>query len=157
MTKIYLAYDSDMNLEQIKCRCPSIQLIGTSKIEHYKLEFRGQKNHAYANITPANDSIVPVVVWKMTSQDEKNLDIYKGFPDTCSKRIFRLKFNGQTFSAFTYVMNKNHEINIPTDTYFNTVLEGYASNNLYAKPLFKALTDAEQYAKTRPNKPFKPF
>ena len=39
--KIYCAYGSNMNLEQMSHRCPNAKVIGKGKLENYKLTFRG--------------------------------------------------------------------------------------------------------------------
>lgn len=40
MKKYYLAYGSNLNVEQMKRRCPNAIKIGATYINDYKLEFR---------------------------------------------------------------------------------------------------------------------
>ena len=41
--KLYIAYGSNLNLGQMKYRCPTAKVAGTSEIKDYKLLFRGSK------------------------------------------------------------------------------------------------------------------
>ena len=56
----YIAYGSNMNLEQMAIRCPGAKLIGTGLLHGYRLEF-----NRHATIVPTNkpDDAVPVAVW----------------------------------------------------------------------------------------------
>jgi len=48
-TKIYAAYGSNMNLKQMKKRCPKAKVIGKGELHDYKLTFRG-KQTGVANV-----------------------------------------------------------------------------------------------------------
>ena len=37
--KLYIAYGSNLNLEQMKFRCPTAKLVGKGTIENYELQF----------------------------------------------------------------------------------------------------------------------
>ena len=38
--QLYIAYGSNINLEQMKYRCPHSKVVGISEIKDYELEFR---------------------------------------------------------------------------------------------------------------------
>ena len=38
--QLYIAYGSNINLEQMAYRCPHSKVVGTSEIKDYELEFR---------------------------------------------------------------------------------------------------------------------
>ena len=69
----YVAYGSNLSVEQMALRCPDATIIGTGKIWDYKLVFR-----FHADIEKSKGSYVPVLVWKISKADEKRLDIYEG-------------------------------------------------------------------------------
>ena len=69
----YVAYGSNLSVEQMALRCPDAKMIGTGKIRDYKLVFR-----FHADIEKSKGSYVPVLVWKISKADEKRLDIYEG-------------------------------------------------------------------------------
>lgn len=74
--KTYLAYGSNINTEQMSCRCPDARVVGTSVIPDHKLVFRGRMYAAVATIEPEKGSSVPVLVWKISGRDEAHLDRY---------------------------------------------------------------------------------
>ena len=41
MNKIYLAYGSNLNLAQMRYRCPAARALATTTVEDWKLVFRG--------------------------------------------------------------------------------------------------------------------
>ena len=55
--QLYIAYGSNINLEQMKYRCPHSKIVGTSEIKDYELEFRG-----VATIVSSKGSTVPVLI-----------------------------------------------------------------------------------------------
>ena len=69
----YVAYGSNLSVEQMALRCPDATIIGTGRIQDYKLVFR-----FHADIEKSKGSYVPVLVWKISKADEKRLDIYEG-------------------------------------------------------------------------------
>ena len=39
--QLYIAYGSNINLEQMAFRCPHSKVVGVSEIKNFELEFRG--------------------------------------------------------------------------------------------------------------------
>ena len=48
--KLYIAYGSNLNLKQMKYRCPTAKLVGKGTIENYELQFKGMPHCSYATI-----------------------------------------------------------------------------------------------------------
>ncbi len=80
--KIYIAYGSNMNVEQMRRRCPSAKQIGVGILKDYKLTFRGT---GVANIEKNMADEIPVIIWSITSGCEKLLDVYEGYPRLYTK------------------------------------------------------------------------
>ncbi len=78
--KLYIAYGSNLNLSQMKHRCPTARVIGTSELKDYELVFRGSGHNAVATVEPCKGSTVPVLLWSIKPDDEKALDRYEGYP-----------------------------------------------------------------------------
>ncbi len=144
MKRIYIAYGSNMNLRQMESRCPDSKLLGVSQIEGYALEFHGSGG-AVATIVPREDSRVPVVLWEISERDERNLDRYEGFPRLYYKKDFRVYLGKRKVSAFAYIMSSGYDIGIPSEYYYNVILEGYTDNEIDTKPLFAALFAAREH------------
>ena len=145
MKRIYIAYGSNMNLRQLQYRSPDAKRLGVSQIEGYALEFHGRNGGAVATIVPREDSCVPVVLWEISERDERNLDIYEGFPKLYFKKDFRVYRGKRKVSAFAYIMASGYEMGIPSEGYYSTVLDGYVMNEIDTKPLFAAMFEAKNH------------
>lgn len=127
----YVAYGSNLNIEQMKHRCPTAKKIGSGVIENYELLFRGDRNHAVATIEPKIGSSVQVGIWDIQLQDEKHLDIYEGYPHLYQKNKFTVKLqSGVSVIAMGYVMDDRYPLNMPSDSYASIILHGYRDFNL---------------------------
>ena len=80
MRRYYLAYGSNLNVGQMKFRCPTARIIGTSVIKDYELLFKGSKTGSYLTIEKKKGARVPVAVWETQESDELALDRYEGCP-----------------------------------------------------------------------------
>lgn len=125
MKKYYLAYGSNLNLRQLKHRCPTAKVVGKTYIKDYRLVFKGKGNTGFLTIEPAEQSIVPVGVFEITDFDEHNLDCYEGYPTFYNKEYFNVELNGQNINALIYIMNPNFSYSLPSMDYLNTCIEGY--------------------------------
>ena len=87
--RIYLAYGSNINLEQMARRCPTAKVLESKMLQGHELEFRG-----VATIVPKKGAEVPVLIWEIGERDEIALDRYEGFPSLYRKEIFEMKVGG---------------------------------------------------------------
>ena len=55
--KLYVAYGSNLNKEQMKYRCPDSKVYATGVIEDYELQFKGRPNGAFATIAPKQGAL----------------------------------------------------------------------------------------------------
>lgn len=69
--KKYIAYGSNMNLEQMEQRCPGARVTGKGWLRDHRLFFAGRPDAAVASIEPAPGHAVPVVLWEITPKDEQ--------------------------------------------------------------------------------------
>ena len=137
--RLYLAYGSNINLEQMARRCPNSKVIGTAMIPDYELEFRG-----VATIVPKKGAEVPVLMWEIDQQDEINLNHYEGFPRLYRKEIFEMEVNGKIREGMAYLMNYKG-IAPPTSQYYNGIKKGYEDNGMDTKYLHDALVRSVEY------------
>lgn len=127
MERKYIAYGSNLNVEQMNYRCPEAQVLCTGVIKDYRLLFKGSYSGNYLTIEPAEGYEVPVVIWTVSEQDELNLDHYEGFPTFYRKETVPVETaDGTVEDAFAYIMN-GHVCGAPTRYYLNTCLTGYRS------------------------------
>ena len=143
--RYYIAYGSNLNIPQMRMRCPGARIIGTSVIEDYQLLFKGSKIGSYLTIEPMEGSEVPVVIWEVTETDEKALDRYEGYPNFYYKKEMTLDIKGirtgkvRRRDAFVYIMHEERELGIPSWYYVNTCLDGYRAFGFDEKYLFDAI------------------
>ena len=90
--KYYIAYGSNLNIRQMRWRCPTARIIGTAELVGWRLLFKGSKTGSYLTIEPFAGSRVPIAVWDVTPEDELALDHYEGYPSFYYKKelIIRL-------------------------------------------------------------------
>ena len=138
--KYYIAYGSNLNVDQMLRRCPDAVQIGTASIEDYELVFRGNsRNWGVATIEPCGDGVsVPVGIWSITPADEAALDRYEGWPWLYEKQTFPVKVKSRRVNAMAYIMTPGHKIAPPSDTYLNTILQGYEDFGFDTEPLLEA-------------------
>ena len=92
--KYYLAYGSNLNLEQMALRCPDAIPIGTINLKDYRLIYKGiTDGHAYLTIEKCEGYTVPLVVYKVSYLDILSLDSYEGYPTFYSKYYININFS----------------------------------------------------------------
>lgn len=145
--KLYAAYGSNMNLQQMAHRCPDAVVVGVGKIKEHILIFRGyNKFSGVATIqvdisSKAKKDDVPVVVWEISESDEQSLDTYEGYPRFYIKKNFNIEMsNGQLLKdVMVYVMQRGYPVGCPSEQYLNTIIQGYMDNAVDTEFLFKAV------------------
>lgn len=116
----YIAYGSNMNIEQMGFRCPDSWVVGTGYLEDYQLEF-----YLHATVEPKVGARVPVVVWNISKEDEKNLDRYEGVPSYYTKEKAKVTLSdGREITGLIYIMNEKR-MNTPSLQYLQGIREGY--------------------------------
>lgn len=139
MEKLYVAYGSNMNLEQMALRCPDSKVVSSALMHGYELQFK-----YHATIEPNPDSKVPIILWQLSERDEKQLDRYEGFPKYYRKETKPFTFRGETVEGMMYIMNGNKPLQAPSEQYYNTILQGYRAAGLDTSYLETALAQAQE-------------
>ena len=94
MKYFYLAYGSNLNVRQMKLRCPTARVVGTAEIKDYELLFKGSQTGSYLTIELKKGGIVPVAVWEVQEQDVRLLDRYEGWPRFYYKKDMEIRYKG---------------------------------------------------------------
>ena len=170
--KMYVAYGSNMSVEQMAVRCPDAEVFVTGVLEGWKLVFRG-----CATIERAEDSCVPVLVWEIAASDERNLDHYEGFPHFYYKDVVSVRMDpgeddtdnlaegGHTGNADTdkeygeaepeyidamvYIMGDGRPVSPPGRYYYKGIEQAYRMFGLDRGPLEAALEESRKDASNR--------
>lgn len=137
----YIAYGSNMNLEQMAFRCPGSKVVCKGMLYGWKLIF-----NIHADIVPTdNDAdMVPVVVWEIAPEDWKNLDRYEGYPKYYVKEHIETWLeNGNAEECIAYVMAEDRKGYAPPYKYYFDIIErGCQENGIDVNYLYDALDDS---------------
>ena len=129
--RYYIAYGSNLNVRQMKWRCPDARIVGTAALKDWRLLFKGSKTGAYLTIEKEPGGSVPVAVWAVSETDEAALDRYEGFPTFYYKTELPVEVKGirtgklSRHTAFVYIMHEDRPEGIPTNAYVRTCADGY--------------------------------
>lgn len=155
--KLYIAYGSNMSMEQMRRRCPDAVLVGKGMLPEYHLLFKGSLTGSYATIeqgvgTPAG---VPVVLWRISHHDEDALDRYEGYPrfyykteltvhnvqlyDGFDYQAGCMRFRaGEDAVGMVYIMHEDRRLGVPSDFYFGQILDSYRAFGIDQTPMASA-------------------
>lgn len=142
--RLYVAYGSNLNIRQMKHRCPTAKLYGTGEIKDYELQFKGHPDSAFATIAPKEGASVPVAVWEIQSRDEMSLDRYEGYPSHYFKQNVPVQLDGEEVNAMVYIMNLKMGFGLPSPYYYQTVYEGYNNCRLNTDVLDTAVKESAE-------------
>ena len=124
--KIYIAYGSNMSTEQMEFRCPDAKLIGTGKLKNWRLMFKGSYSGNYATIEREENCEVPVLLWKISAADERNLDRYEGCPTFYYKTEIEVETdNGEKIFGIVYIMHEERKLGLPSASYYKILSDAY--------------------------------
>lgn len=151
-SKFYIAYGSNLNKEQMKFRCPTAKIIGTTVLQGFTLRFRGSLTGSYLTVEEQQVASVPFAVWATTATDEKALDRYEGYSKFYYKENFTLpvstKMGLQNLDGYIYIMLEERPLGMPSMRYVQTCLDGYRDFGFDKRILLKAVTESrENYEK----------
>jgi gamma-glutamylcyclotransferase (GGCT)/AIG2-like uncharacterized protein YtfP len=143
--RLYLAYGSNLSLEQMALRCPDALPVGTAEISGYHLLFKGSGTGSYLTIEPKRRAKVPVAVWQVSEADEKRLDRYEGYPKFYYKKELDLNAASlldpdlkMKIHAFVYIMHEERRLGEPHLRYFWTCIKGYRAFGFDPEFLYEA-------------------
>lgn len=139
MSKLYIAYGSNLNLAQMASRCPSATIYAKGFLNNWELVYRGSNTNSHATIIRKPKSTVPVIVWKIQPADEYYLDIYEGYPHYYFKKDIMVYINGKKRKAMVYIMDETQMPGRPSKQYINTIRQGYINNKMDLAILEKSL------------------
>ena len=129
--RYYIAYGSNLNVGQMRMRCPHATILGTANLKGWELLFKGSKTGSYLTlVVEIGESFVAV---------ESGFIGRRYLPDhhrDCAAFAFldghiRLQYKGirtgkrRTVTAFAYIMHEDRPVGIPSNFYMRTCLEGY--------------------------------
>lgn len=149
--KVYVAYGSNLDTEQMAWRCPKAKIISSGMLEGWELIYRRSYSGAYATIRQAPGKYVPVGLWKISAADERALDRYEGFPSFYQKHTVEVLVDGgRKVTGMVYIMRPDARPGFPSEAYIDTIYRGYMDFDLDARFLADSLRlISEEMAQTK--------
>jgi gamma-glutamylcyclotransferase (GGCT)/AIG2-like uncharacterized protein YtfP len=132
-TKLYAAYGSNLNHEQMSRRCPDAVFAGTAILKNHRLVFRG-----VADIEWCDGENVQIGLWKVTKKCMDALDSYEGFPNLYGREITDFETVNGSIDATIYFMLQDG-YRPPALHYFKSILQGYIDCGLDTKYLYESV------------------
>lgn len=154
--RYYIAYGSNLNIPQMRTRCPGARIIGTSVLEGWRLLFRGSRTGSYLTIERQEGASVPVAAWEVSAENEAALDRYEGFPTFYYKKEMELTLKGirtgklRRRRVFVYIMHEDRPLGVPSGFYMETCRQGYRSFGFDEAFLERAYADSAEGAERFP-------
>lgn len=133
----YLAYGSNLNLRQMRSRCPDSRVIGWARLTGFRLVYRGSKTGSFLSIEPGkwpDPDGLRVGIFEVPRLDELALDCYEGYPAFYQKYRVTLDkvyaFGGsrvvkRNLSVVYYALPTDHVLGLPSRRYNVVCSEGY--------------------------------
>ena len=142
----YFAYGGNTNNDHINKNYPNIKFYSIGILYDYKLVFRKSLDslnmeNAYCDIDKEKYKEVNGVIYELTSNDIKKLDIQEHTGVLYKRKLFEVKSlnNNELIKCYTYIMiNKDLPYSKPTDRYYKIVLDGYKYYKLTLSQLHNA-------------------
>lgn len=132
--QLYFAYGSNMDLDQMEFRCPAAVVMENVRLDGYRLAFCGKNpGCGVATILPEEGSHVDGVLWKITSECERSLDGYEGYPRLYGKETIHVQnAEGKSREVMVYTMNTPYKDHLaePSQIYLRGILRGCRQNGL---------------------------
>ena len=141
--KYYIAYGSNLSVEQMAVRCPDARVVGNAILYGWQLLFKG-----CATIEPNPERNTPVLVWEISERDEHSLDRYEGYPSFYYKKDLEVETfpleggEPETLTAMVYIMAEGHRLGAPSGYYYKVLEDGYRAFHFPMHILEQALADS---------------
>ena len=131
---LYFAYGMNTNSQGMAQRCPAAVSHGRAVLLDHVFRFAGP-----ADVVKCPDSYVDGVLWTVTPKCLEALDILEGFPYYYNRRTKKVLHQGRVVNAMTYFMQPGHLDSLPSDGYFDMVLEGYKEHGVPTEQLHNSV------------------
>lgn len=117
---LYFAYGMNTNLLEMQWRCPDARSLGAAELIDHAFRFA-----VHADVVPCPGQRVDGVLWDITDRCLEALDALEGLGHYYDRSWQTVAWMGQRYPALVYHMIPGQPDSPPSDTYYETVREGY--------------------------------
>ena len=154
----YFAYGSNLDLPQMKRRCPSSKLISKGSLSGYRLTFNRFSSGwggGVADVIKEQDSKVWGLIFEISDTDLERLDRYEGYHKDWTSLYERWETvidtpNGQISDVWVYTVVEKQEFVKPTLEYLQIIKDAAVKWNFPETYLLEAYvysTECEEFEK----------
>ncbi|SDM45270.1 gamma-glutamylcyclotransferase family protein [Siphonobacter aquaeclarae] len=125
MTTYYFSYGSYMSPEKMKASIPSARLIGTGRLNGYRLVFTAYselRSRVGADILPADGETVWGIVYEIPQESLAEMDRNKAYPVLYDRLEVDTQVDGKPVRAWTYALVDKTDSNHPPDAAYLKLL-----------------------------------
>jgi len=102
---LYFAYGSNLNIPQMKGRCPDAVGVSAAVLNGWRL-----KERTYADVEPAPGECVHGALYEISADDLSSLDFYEGYPEFYDRvEVSVVDSKGASRSAWVYTMTAQYK------------------------------------------------
>jgi gamma-glutamylcyclotransferase (GGCT)/AIG2-like uncharacterized protein YtfP len=116
--------------------------LGHARLIDYSFRFA-----THADVVKCKGSFTEGVIWKITDDCLKSLDLLEGFPYYYNRRALRVAYKDRVITALTYFMQPGNLDNLPGQGYFSMVREGYEEHGVPTEQLFNNVYESTTFVK----------
>jgi gamma-glutamylcyclotransferase (GGCT)/AIG2-like uncharacterized protein YtfP len=115
-------------------RCPKAVSLGAAVLPGFRFEFK-----SFATVVADYQSDTVGVVWEISDDCEDALDVLEGYPVYYTKQIVTVLIDGVPHTAMTYLMYPDEVLNLPSNSYYDLVADGYEDHGISLDQLDDAI------------------
>ena len=126
---LHFAYGSNLDSDQMKCRCPDYKFVGIAKKPDYRIAFtRCSKNRkgGVADIVESDGDVVWGALYELSKKDIECLDYYEGVKFGAYRRESDFEVvrpDGATIKTYTYIVCERGCF-MPHKKYLDQIING---------------------------------
>jgi gamma-glutamylcyclotransferase (GGCT)/AIG2-like uncharacterized protein YtfP len=147
MLPLAWAYGSNLQVAQMRARCPSAELLEPAVLRQARLVFRGYSARwggAVATLVWDPASVVYGALYRLEPADLARLDVFEGAPFVYERiRVSLCDVYGRRRRAQAYVRTKGGRARAPAPRYLTTILRAYDALGFDAAPVLRAAFSEE--------------
>ena len=137
---LYFAYGMNTNRSEMAQRCP-----GALSLGHARLIDRIFRFATHADVVKCRGSYVDGVLWTIDDFHLNALDRLEGYPYYYNRRSLRVAHDNRIVMAETYYMQPGNLDALPSQSYFDMVVEGYNQHNIPLDQVYNSVYESSTF------------
>jgi len=131
---IYFAYGMNTNREEMHHRCRGALSLGPAQLLGHSFRFAH-----HADVVPCEHSHVEGVAWRIDQYHLQALDRLEGYPWYYDRVQATICLRDRQLQAWVYRMQPGNDPALPSQHYYDTVMEGYQVHGVPTDQLLNAV------------------